>query len=96
MMAFGLNSVLGDVIAEPTEGSFAEFFTAKERVAVALAAKHQVRMTSHLTHASNSGESMVKFAKVQSRGMYAQTKDIGIIWSNMRYKDIGKAWLTHC
>ena len=50
MTALGLNSVLGDVIAEPANGGFAEFLVAKEGVAVALAAENQVGVTSHLAH----------------------------------------------
>lgn len=40
MMALGLNSVLGDVVTEPTDGGFAEFLASEECVAVALAAEN--------------------------------------------------------
>lgn len=56
MMTLGLNSVLGEVIAEPTNGRFAEFLATKESVAIALAAENQVGVASHLTHTGESDE----------------------------------------
>lgn len=82
MMALGLNSVLRDVIAEPTNGGFTEFLVAKEPVAVALAAENQVGVASHLAHTGESDKNMLTSPR-QDWGIYPQTKDIGIVWSEM-------------
>ena len=49
MMTFRLDSVLSNVIAQTADSCFSHVLR-QERANVALATKHKVRMTCHLTH----------------------------------------------
>ena len=52
---FGLNSVLGDVIADSANRGFANLSIRKYR-SVGFAFNHKIGMTSHLSHACQPGE----------------------------------------
>lgn len=51
VVALSLDSVFDDIITKPANSSFTKFLVALESFCIRLALKHEVRMTSHLSHA---------------------------------------------
>jgi hypothetical protein len=57
--ALSLDSVFDDIIAKPANSGFTKFLVALKSFCIRLALEHEVRMTSHLSHACKPGRPVV-------------------------------------